>query len=139
MRYCFPAECGSLTPAARHLVAASAGIVLTAAVAANVSPPQSLESSPCGGSPPSTLPSGPRTVGIGTLSNRDIYHYCQRKLSRFDYDVRCSTLPSGKPELVIWLALWAVGTVLAAEDRWLAEHAWLDPKCPYESTGGPRR
>jgi hypothetical protein len=48
-------------------------------------------------------------------------------------------LPSGKPELVIWLALWAVGTVLAAEDRWLVEHAWLDPKCPYESTGGPRR
>ena len=63
----------------------------------------------------------------------------QRKLSRFDYDVRCLTLPSGKPELVIWLALWAVGTVLAAEDRWLVEHAWLDPKCPYESTGGPRR
>jgi hypothetical protein len=45
----------------------------------------------------------------------------------------------GKPELLIWLALWAVGTVLAAEDRWLVEHAWLDPKCPYESTGGPRR
>jgi hypothetical protein len=38
----------------------------------------------------------------------------------------------------IWLALWTVSTVWAAEDRWLVE-PMPDPKCPYESMGGPRR
>ena len=80
-----------------------------------------------------------RTVLV-TLSNRDIYHYGQRKLSRLWSRVRMQHLCCEKrSSRAIWLALLQPSVeCVAAEDRWLVE-LQFDPKCPYESTDGPRR
>ena len=48
-----------------------------------------------------------------------------------------SAAADSRAEHTIWLALWAAGTVLAAEDRWLVEPSGSNPKCPYEINGRP--
>jgi hypothetical protein len=45
----------------------------------------------------------------------------------------------GLVNALIWLTLWAAGTVLAAEDRWLVEPHGATRSVRSKSTDSPRR
>ena len=96
---------------------------------------QPSESSPCGGSPPSDTPApipGPHSdeplidgrvemAGLATLSNRDIYHYGQRKLFRLGHGMDAARLlRRAEVARFCWRFARSVQWV-AAEDRWLVE------------------